>query len=140
MARHGYSPRRCVDCGVVFNGWGDNQIRCPECQKRRRNEMDRLRHQRIYREQSHKRHGTQSKVVNGHVQICRYLNSCVYGNGNADGCSYALEEGKSRRSQGLWIVDGKCPAYEKKKKGHRITKRSLITLTKNYDPSEIFEV
>lgn len=50
----------------------------------------------------------------GHPQICEHLATCYYGSQNESGCSYAIEERKSRRSQGLFIKDGICPAYRPK--------------------------
>ena len=115
------TKRICVDCYREFDAYGPLQIRCPECQKKHRKEYDHKRH--IKKKQTKKKPQTQSKVINGHVQVCRCITKCFYGQSKGDGCAYALEENKTRTSQGLYIVDGKCPAFREKTKGERL-KRS----------------
>lgn len=119
---------RCVDCGKVFTRHHVQQIRCPECQEEHRRNKDRKRKQSKYAENKEKRlNKKQSGIVyiNGHPQICQYMDSCFYGTTSGNGCAYALEERKTRIMQGLYIVDGKCAAYEKK--GRR-RKRSELNL------------
>ena len=122
--KKGYTPRKCIECGRVFEGWGDLQVRCPECQREHRREIDRERAKRRYvrPEVPH----TKSMVINGHVQVCRNLHRCFYGQDQEIGCSYALEEKKTRTGQGFYIVDGKCPAYREKKKGEHLKRKQLF--------------
>ena len=117
----GRTLRYCVDCNRPFKGWGEQQIRCPECQRIHRRKIARERKRRKGNIKIPK--GTESKVINGHVQVCRCLNTCYYGQEKKDCCAYALEEKKTRTGQGLFIVDGKCPAYRPKTKNERL-KRS----------------
>ena len=116
---HKYNEKICVDCGNPFSAYHDKQIRCPECQKRYRAEQAKIRCHKIYLQKKEERARTREKadavIINGHVQICTHLKSCVYGQDSERGCSYCLETGHTRKSQGLFIVDGKCPAYRRKK-------------------------
>ena len=113
---------RCVDCGREFERHSSMQIRCPECKKEHDKEKDRMRKRTKYVSADKLKSAV---YINGHPQVCTHMESCFYGSHNGNGCSYALEEKKTRRSQGLWIVDGKCPAYEKK---GRKRKRSQLNL------------
>ena len=122
--RKGHTPRECIDCGREFLGWGDLQVRCPECQREHRREIDRERAKRRYVAKTPTK--TKSKVINGHVQVCTHLTTCFYGQDQEKGCSYALEEHKTRTGQGFYIVDGKCPAYRKKKKGEHLKRKQLF--------------
>ena len=124
MNRTGYTPRKCIDCGRVFEGWGNLQVRCPECQKIRRRERDRERSHHRYVTKAPKR--TNSMVINGHVQVCTHLATCFYGQDQEIGCSYALEEKKTRTGQGFYIVDGICPAFREKKKGEHLKRKQLF--------------
>lgn len=104
----------CVDCGKEFIMRASKQVRCNECQEIHRKELDHLRWLR--KKANGKTHKDLSSAVyiNGHPQVCTHMRSCFYGSTKEDGCSYALEEHKSRICNGLYIVDGKCAAYERK--------------------------
>jgi len=127
----------CIDCGRDFKSYCDHQVRCPECQKEHRRAYDRERYKTRKHEWHKRAEKTDSMIVNGHVQVCKYMGSCFYGQEGQEGCAYALEEGKTRTSQGLWIVDGKCPAYRKKQKGD-VLKRTKINVPN--DGAEIKEI
>ena len=102
---------KCVDCGK-------QHMRCPDCQKKYKKNHSRNRYLKQKEERKHLYEETHhGAIINGHEQICKVMGSCFYGNSGKDGCAYALEMGKTRLSQGLYIVDGKCPAYKRKKKG-----------------------
>ncbi len=122
--------RKCIDCGRLFEAWSDMQIRCPECQREHRREYDRQRHRRTYEEHKYEK-ATQSLVVNGHVQVCKVMHKCYYGCESRSGCSYALEEGETRRSRGLWIENGKCPAYKPKKRNEALRRSKLSMVNSN---------
>lgn len=121
--------KHCVDCGKVFQAWSDLQVRCPECQREHRRKKDRER-KRDYYETRRRERKTNSMVVNGHVQVCDVLHKCFYGSDSRSGCAYAIEERETRRSRGLWIVDGKCPAYRPKKKSDTL-RRSKLSMVNN---------
>lgn len=132
--------QKCVDCGQVFLQKSPNQIRCKSCQDIRDKESwrkSRERQKKRRKEEREKKKRTDCLVVNGHPQICKYLGSCFYGQEGKEGCAYALEEGVTRRSRGLWIVDGKCPAYRRKKRGEKM-KRQKITPEQQEDRREIY--
>lgn len=117
---------KCIDCGREFVQMSSQQVRCEECQIKHRQQAWRDYHLRKRRKEIEQKNKTDSMVINGHVQICRHIRSCFYGQDNNEGCAYALEENKTRMSQGLFIVDGKCPAFRKKKKGDKL-KRTRTT-------------
>lgn len=118
-------PRKCVDCGRDFMAYQKTQIRCKDCQAERMKELHREYDRRRRARGRQHEEKTASKVINGHVQVCRHLGSCFYGQDGERGCSYAIEEGQSRQSQGLYIVDGKCPAYRRKKRGEHLNRTKL---------------
>jgi len=62
--------------------------------------------------------------INGHIQVCTYATQCKHG--SSDGCSYILDTNSSRLKEGLFIVDGKCPAFTP----GRQRKKIQITFTK----------
>lgn len=132
--------QKCVDCGQVFLQKSPNQIRCRSCQDIRDKESwrkSRERQKQRKKEEREKKKRTDCMVVNGHPQICTHMASCFYGNKKKEGCAYAIEEGVTRRSQGLWIVNGKCPAYRRKKRGEQM-KRVKITIAQQEDRREIY--
>ena len=100
----------CVDCGQEFTKRAESQVRCPECQRIHRRELDRIR-KHAYKPQPEQ---CTAVMRNGEPQICKMLGKCFYSGGWANGCSYLLETGHSRASQGLYIKDGKCDAFIEK--------------------------
>ena len=113
-------PGKCVDCGCDFIKRAENQIRCPECQRRYRKEIDRER-KRIYKPLSVNVDKTDAVYRNGHPQVCEYVTSCFYGGNITQGCSYFAETGRLRTHDGLFIENGKCAAYMPK--GNKKMKR-----------------
>ena len=132
--------RRCVDCSATFIQRSPNQVRCKFCQKIRRKKKDyeywKRKQERMRKERKEKER-TECMVINGHPQICKYMGSCFYGQEGKEGCSYAIEEGRTRLSQGLYIVDGKCPAYRKKKRGD-VLKRQKMIIEQKDDRREVY--
>lgn len=123
---------KCVDCGKEFVKRSHQHMRCPDCQKKYKKNHSRNRYlkQKAERKQLYEEthHGA---IINGHEQICKVMGSCFYGNSGKDGCAYALEMGKTRLSQRLYIVDGKCPAYKRKKKGESPNRIKPATMQKS---------
>lgn len=106
----------CVECGKEFIRHSSLQVRCEECQQER---IRIKNHERwlVRKEKAKRKKKTDGAVYeNGHPQVCLYMKSCYYGSHAENGCSYLLETGKSRIVNGLFIEDGKCPAYKPKKK------------------------
>ena len=136
-----YTTHICIDCGKEFLSCCDHQVRCHECQREHRRAYDRERYHRTgnRRRQKNDKTKTKSMVVNGHVQICTHMGSCFYGQSGQEGCSYVLEHGVSRRSQGLWIVDGKCPAYRPKKRGDVLKRQKLVVPHSGAELKEILK-
>ena len=100
---------KCVDCGKVFLKRAENQVRCPECQRVHRREIDRAR--KSHYKPKVKKDITEAVYRNGHPQVCEYTKSCFYGGRETQGCNYLLETGRLRVKDGLFIENGKCPAY-----------------------------
>lgn len=116
---------KCVDCGREFERHSTMQVRCPECKIKHKREKDRLRKRESYIP-ADKFKG--AVYINGHPQVCTHMNSCFYGNTAGNGCAYALEERKTRLMQGLYIVDGKCAAYEEKGRRRKHSELNLGVL------------
>lgn len=128
---------KCIECGQTFEKTGRNQKRCPSCQKIRNKELERLSLKRRRAKAKEQKNKTNSKVIDGHVQVCRNMRKCFYGQENNEGCSYALEEGRTRTSQGLYIVNGKCPAYRPKTKADKYRRNSFEKYDFAYRPDAI---
>ena len=107
-----YMLAKCTDCGKDFIKRAEIQIRCPECQRKYRKEMDKLR-------KRDNRPLPEPKKIdavyrNGHPQVCEYIKQCFYGGKDTQGCNYLLETGRLRVKDGLFIENGKCPAFTPK--------------------------
>jgi hypothetical protein len=90
------------------------QQRCSECQEIHRRELWAKRYNERKNAKTTKKSLEGAVYINGHPQVCTHMKSCFYGSAKEDGCAYAIEEKKTRICNGLYIVDGKCPAYEPK--------------------------
>lgn len=117
----------CIDCGTVFVKKSYTQVRCPKCQERHRKEVWLEKYLR-QKEQRYTEKNTKDAVyINGHPQVCKYMKSCYYGSTKEDGCSYAIEERKTRTCNGHYIVDGKCDLYRPKSRKPKRTNLSFVT-------------
>ena len=123
---------KCVDCGKTFVKRSSAQVRCKDCQTKHRRELDRQR--RVKETYAHKRYKG-AVYINGHPQICTHTAKCFYGSKTHNDCSYCIETGKSRIHQGLFIVDGKCDAYQPRGK-----KRMRRTEPVSYKPTRHMQV
>lgn len=113
---------KCVDCGREFIKRSVQQTRCYDCQVERRKELEHKR----YMDKKRRLHNEKKKMIlngavyhNGHPQVCEVLDKCYYGSQTKNGCSYILETGQSRIKNGLWIENGKCPAFIESDKKRR---------------------
>ncbi len=118
--------RQCIDCGQEFIARSVNSKRCRKCQRKYRIKMDTMR--RRQKEGVTKKDVKGAVYINGHPQVCTHLASCFYGSQNENGCSYLLETGRSRIGQGLYIENGKCPAY--RRKGGKIKRKDIQTYSR----------
>lgn len=119
---------KCIDCGVEFMTRGSTQVRCPKCQAKHRKKLERERRiKRKYGFAPAPKKPTKGMIIDGHPQICTHTDSCVDGAKDIHSCMYALHHHQSRLSQGLYIKDGKRPAYRKGKRKNEIpTKYTLM--------------
>lgn len=134
-----YSKRaKCLDCGELFDKRSYTQVRCPNCQK----EYRKLEANKRYWKAKGLRYiAKETKLQNGavyhngHPQVCKVMDTCYYGSKIKNGCSYLLETGVSRIHNGLWIEDGKCPAYteSKSKRRKRQTVPTYMRRSGSYD-------
>ena len=114
----------CIDCGKEYVRRSSTQRRCKECQEVHRKELHHNRYLEAKEKRSKIRAAKYIKgavYIDGHPQICKYASKCFYGSKGHSDCSYCIETGHSRISQGLFIKDGKCDAYTPK--GKRKMKR-----------------
>ena len=120
----------CVDCGKEFVKHSHMQKRCPECQEIHTEYLRQKRYEAYKASKTTQKSLVGAVYINGHPQVCTHMKSCFYGSTKEDGCSYAIEERKTRTCNGHYIVDGKCDLYRPK---GRQPKRSKLSFVSVYD-------